>query len=71
MEDQIQVGKSVKLKIGSPVMTIRYVNPLNSTVTCQWFEGEKLQQGLFAVESLKIVADNADSAGGYTMGSLV
>lgn len=54
-------GDTVKLKSGGPVMTVRDTpDAHNSTYTCQWFAGRKLESGRFQEASL--VAAAADDA---------
>lgn len=52
MTQQFQKGEIVQLKSGGPRMTIRTVFH-DGSVSCQWFAGTKLQEGVFHPESLK------------------
>jgi len=61
------VEQGVKLRSGGPDMTVNRVYPasaLNGTTTatynCQWFAGEKLENGTFPPDSLVLV--QAESA---------
>jgi uncharacterized protein YodC (DUF2158 family) len=52
-KSKFEVGETVKLKSGGPVMTVRFAASATSGgYTCQWFAGKKLEQGQFAEESL-------------------
>ncbi|QEW07137.1 YodC family protein [Nitrincola iocasae] len=53
---EFQIGEIVKLKSGGPDMTIKSKNNASGTsYICQWFAGKKLEQGIFATESLEYV----------------
>jgi uncharacterized protein YodC (DUF2158 family) len=51
---QFKVGDLVKLKSGSPVMTVTDVYSISSriTVKCSWFGGKKLETGQFPPDAL-------------------
>jgi uncharacterized protein YodC (DUF2158 family) len=56
----IKVGAVVQLKSGGPKMTVKSImSP--SAVGCQWFEGAKLQNGVFDSASLKVVEEEQKS----------
>lgn len=56
---ELKVGVLVKLKSGGPEMTIRRVTANDdgnsAHVSCQWFAGKKLDDGVFPSESLDIL----------------
>lgn len=53
MPSAINVGDTVRLKSGGPLMTVLKEDSQGRYV-CQWFVGgEKLEQGIFAAESLQ------------------
>lgn len=56
MSDEFKSGDIVKLKSGSPEMTVKSfsVSQGNSYI-CQWFAGKKLEQGFFKADSLESV----------------
>ena len=54
--DNFQVGDTVELKSGSPVMTIARVSAGNDGshyAFCHWFTGTKQEQASFPLTSLK------------------
>jgi uncharacterized protein YodC (DUF2158 family) len=58
-------GSKVRLNIGGPVMVVKgyWTNEGSPEVICQWFVGKKLEQGLFARETLEFVKeDSADAS---------
>jgi uncharacterized protein YodC (DUF2158 family) len=52
--EEFKIGTQVKLKSGSPVMTIDFVG-LEDSVTCKWFVENKYQEESFDIKSLIIV----------------
>ena len=51
----MQIGSTVQLKSGGPIMTISYEIKEKEKYECQWFDEEKkLQHGTFPSASLKI-----------------
>jgi len=69
--NQIEIGSTVKLKSGGPIMTVEsYGTKLEAgrfvvknvddmeKVVCQWFEENTLQTGIFPIASL-VVADDS------------
>lgn len=60
MPSKYKVGDLVKLKSGSPKMTVEQVSEVvpgltgdQSNIECQWFSGTKLQSGWFNPQSLE------------------
>jgi uncharacterized protein YodC (DUF2158 family) len=51
---EFKKGDNVKLKSGGPKMTIKELMS-SETCHCQWFAGQKLQEGYFDPESLVLV----------------
>ncbi|MBN3495887.1 DUF2158 domain-containing protein [Vibrio neptunius] len=49
----MEVGTTVKLKSGGPVMTIDSPADAAQRVKCVWFNKGELQSGLFNLHSLK------------------
>jgi uncharacterized protein YodC (DUF2158 family) len=49
-----QIGTTVQLISGGPVMTVKAPGN-NGRIYCQWFAGKKLEQGEFPMASLKQV----------------
>ena len=45
-------GDTVKLKSGGPVMTVASADK-EDQVTCQWFDGQKLEQSTFHEDQLE------------------
>ncbi len=68
MAVRFKTGDIVKLKSGGPEMTVKddvEVPGLGFGVTmteihCQWFAGNKLQEGHFSEDSLEPVKENED-----------
>lgn len=58
-ESKFPPGSIVKFRINSPQMVVRGYQA--SYVKCQWFAGKKLEEGLFAPESLVLVEGDAAS----------
>lgn len=52
MAKNFKAGDLVQLKSGGPIMTVRD-NEGPEYVTCQWFGGKKLEEGVFPVVSLR------------------
>lgn len=48
-------GDRVQLKSGGPIMTLKEFR--DNKVRCQWFEGDKLKEGDFSIESLELYSD--------------
>lgn len=50
-------GDQVQLKSGGPIMTVKEIRDLSisgsNEYCCQWFAGNKLNEGYFLEESLK------------------
>ncbi len=53
-----EVGELVQLKSGGPSMTVRKVIGEDPVIWCQWFSGNKLNEGRFAPDSLEKVKGN-------------
>jgi uncharacterized protein YodC (DUF2158 family) len=45
-----KIGDVVRLQSGGPDMSVKQINA--SLVTCQWFAGKKLEQGVFNIQTL-------------------
>ena len=56
-QPKFEKGAVVRLKSGGPKMTVRGVGGMVGGLICQWFEGNKLQEGNFDEESLEIAKD--------------
>lgn len=56
MEKKFKQGDLVKLKSGSPVMTVSQYfhegDPAYEAILCKWFENAKLNKGYFKEEML-------------------
>jgi uncharacterized protein YodC (DUF2158 family) len=50
MDDTIKLGDVVQLKSSGPPMTVRRVD--GSDVYCVWFIGNKMETGVFQMETL-------------------
>ena len=52
---KFNAGDVVQLKSGSPIMTIKKIEPLNGQVHafCDWFDGDKRQSAPFPITSLR------------------
>lgn len=55
---KFEIGALVELNSGGPVMTVRASD--QTTATCQWFSGKKLESGSFALASLKAVKETQE-----------
>lgn len=60
---KFSVGSKVKLNVGGPDMAVLQVmtngdRQFIGRYKCQWFAGKKLDEGLFAEESLVEVVEN-------------
>lgn len=55
MSEQIfEVGQTVRLKSGGPLMTIEGINAQNPNfVTCIWFDNEKIMRQQFLMSLIK------------------
>jgi uncharacterized protein YodC (DUF2158 family) len=49
---EFQIGETVKLISGGPIMTVRSIDEYDGDVRCQWFAGKKLESGEFPPDSL-------------------
>jgi len=47
------IGDKVKLKSGSPIMTIDFIG-LENAITCKWFNSKEYQEEIFDKHSLTI-----------------
>lgn len=65
-EAKYNVGDTVTLNSGGPVMTVQAARQhtgntgeleFTGSYTCQWFSGKKLESGIFPEESLKEVTE--------------
>lgn len=58
-EQTLAVGQIVRLISGGPDMTVQRETvgsePGQRRYSCQWFAGKKLEQGIFSLETLKVV----------------
>ena len=52
---EFKTGDTVELKSGGPPMTIADYAANVKSFRCQWFVGEKLEEGFFTPDSLKLV----------------
>ncbi|GAG89776.1 unnamed protein product [marine sediment metagenome] len=52
---ELKIGDTVELKAGGPPMTIADYAADGKRFRCQWFVGEKLEEGFFTPDSLKLV----------------
>ncbi len=57
---QFNVGDSVVLKSGGPVMTVSDPEDYHGQVNTQWFSGKKLERGSFPPEALNPAPPDAD-----------
>ena len=57
---EFKEGDIVKLKSGSPNMTVTDERGTDGNVECKWFAGSKLQTGRFHPESLEYVEEDGD-----------
>jgi uncharacterized protein YodC (DUF2158 family) len=63
MDEKIKVGDIVRLKSGSPDMTVEAIvdlaegfgDEVEIKVTCSWFEGTKRRQDSFLLQTLELV----------------
>ncbi len=68
MAVRFKTGDIVKLKSGGPKMTVKDdvqvpefgFSEMTTEVRCQWFAGNKLQEGHFSEDSLEPVKENED-----------
>jgi uncharacterized protein YodC (DUF2158 family) len=60
-EHQFKVGEKVRLKSGSPDMTVESVG--TEEVLCVWFEGAKQQRGTFVLETLEVAPPKESTSG--------
>jgi uncharacterized protein YodC (DUF2158 family) len=57
--DEIKAGDVVMLKSGGPKMPVSEIGKDslgNMRVWCDWFEGSKMEQGVFPIHSLKLIS---------------
>ena len=55
MERKFKTGDIVKLKSGSPVMTVKCYDPPDGTdVTCSWFWKDQIQEKSFPEDMLTV-----------------
>lgn len=50
---QFQVGETVRLKSGGPLMTIEEPGSVPNSWVCVWFEGKKEKRSSFAAATLE------------------
>jgi uncharacterized protein YodC (DUF2158 family) len=59
MTENFNVGDIVRLKSGSPKMTIQKIDEYNFdkfySAICQWFDGDKSKEGTFPLHSIEKV----------------
>ena len=60
LEQQFPKGTKVKLNVGGPIMSVKDYDNYGGMIICQWFSGKKLEQGLFAPETLIVANDDSD-----------
>lgn len=53
--NQVKKGDTVRLKSGGPLMTVVVVD--GEFVTCQWFKGDRAQEGAFEAAALEASDD--------------
>ncbi len=53
--DSFEVGDTVRLKSGGPLMTISWID--EDEVRCEWFVADELKSGLFQIASLEQSGD--------------
>ena len=59
--DEFKLGMNVQLKSGGPKMTVADINPkFESSISCNWFSGSKLEYGAFHPESLIIIKEEQE-----------
>jgi uncharacterized protein YodC (DUF2158 family) len=63
--ENIQIGDLVKLKSGSPRMTVTAIAGNRENCVCAWFDGATMREGNFHPEALKKVDSQASDGGGY------
>lgn len=56
MSQEIKAGSIVRLKSGSPSMTVAYLGEVNGRASawCDWFDKTKKENGTFPVTSLEL-----------------
>ena len=62
MSGSFSIGDTVQLKSGGPPMTVKELMSggyMTGQYLCQWFGGQKLQQGYFPYDSLRKIADQS------------
>jgi len=61
MTNKFSIGDIVILKSGGPDMTVKDVDTGGKYVTCQWFSGKKLEQGLFPTGGVEFVTNDEEA----------
>lgn len=62
--EQIEVGDTVVLKSGGPIMTVIEVGVgLANWITCSWYEGKKFNTQNFPPAALRSSEDSVDEIG--------
>jgi len=56
--ENFKVGNVVNLKSGGPKMTIEHIDSKMETISCSWFNKEKLKNGKFHPDELKLSDKN-------------
>jgi len=64
MEHPPKVGEIVTLNSGGPDMTVESIDPMDGSVCCQWFNGNKLEMGIFPTASLAQREENDEGEPG-------
>lgn len=58
MSPEMEIGVTVQLKSGGPLMTVEYVNKTSNEVKCVWFNNnDTLHNGTFNVKCLSLTSD--------------
>ena len=61
---QFDIGDTVLLKSGGPVMTVVELNVgTNNSVACRWYEGKKFLIDYFPPQSLRLSEDSDSDIG--------
>jgi len=60
--DEFKPGEQVQLKSDGPVMTVAEKREGLGEYECQWFSGEKLNEGYFPAAALSPAADTGEGA---------